>query len=48
MSGVIPGQNTDDSALAVMVVTSWCAECRAESTLSLNEGGGGGHNPIFV
>ena len=29
MSDVMPGQNTDVSALDIIDVTPWCAECRA-------------------
>ncbi|GFS15305.1 hypothetical protein ElyMa_001445800 [Elysia marginata] len=39
MSVVIPGQNTDASALRFMEVTPWCAEWSAESTSGRSDGG---------
>ena len=39
MSDVMPGQNTDVSALDIIDVTSWCAECRAVSMSLRKEGG---------
>ena len=39
MSDVMPGQNTDVSALDIIDVTPWCAECRAVSMSLRKEGG---------
>ena len=39
MAGVIPGQNTDASALAIMEETPWWAACRLESTSGRSAGG---------
>ena len=39
MAGLIPGQNTDASALAIMEETPWWATCRLESTSGHSAGG---------
>ena len=39
MAGVMPGQKTDDSARAVIEVTSWWAEWRISSICCRSEGG---------
>ena len=40
MAGVMPGQNTEDSAWEVMEVMPLCAEWRKSKTSFLREGGG--------
>ena len=39
MAGVMPGQNTVDSARAVMEVTPWCAKCSTVRMCCRSEGG---------
>ena len=39
MAGVMPGQKMVDSALAVIDVTPWWAECNVVNIASLREGG---------
>ena len=39
MSSIIPGQNIDVSALAVIIDTPWCAAWRAASTACRSAGG---------
>ena len=39
MSSVMPGQNTEDSALAIMADVPWWAACSAAKQVGLRDGG---------